>query len=400
LLNAPCHLARFLASAEKKIGAGRADDRRAGVLRYHEATKRRRVGRARQRQICFDEERRAVDVQGLVDRNRAPCGQRNALGADCFSVVVQSDDAEEHNLPVLPANRLGPVRIVVHPLPDALNGSFLSRHQVTLDQQARHRNKWIPIMRVVTDAQQGTVLKTHARGTLNLDRQGIGGAAEPTDFEVLPVERAILDLAAVVIRDEFTGWCLTEGPPAIWKWSAGDGAGRDEIARAAVQRHGELPGRKSRPIHNRFVVAGEKACGIAELADSHRHEIRLEELSCRPRIKLPSGDGASTHLFERGAYRSGLRWGTRGPRTNGPFANVGVALSGPLTSVGCGLGSNGPIARRMELRGLGAQCVRARDWTATSIERRKSARMIVAGPAVEVAPVDRFQCGIENSERP
>jgi hypothetical protein len=53
----------------------------------------------------------------------------------------------------------------------------------------------------------------------------------------------------------------------------------------------------------------------------------------------------------------------------------------------------------MELRGLGAQCVRAHDWTATGIERRKSARMIVAGPAVEIAPVDRFQCGIENFER-
>ena len=136
-------------------------------------------------------------------------------------------------------------------------------------------------MRIVTDAQQGTVLKTHARGTLNLDRQGIGGAAEPTDFEVLPVERAVLDLAAIVIREEFTGWCLTEGPPGIWTWSTGDDAGGDEIARAAVQGHGELPGWKPRPVDDRFVIAGEKACGIAELADSHRHEIRFEELSCR-----------------------------------------------------------------------------------------------------------------------
>jgi len=67
-------------------------------------------------------------------------------------------------------------------------------------------------------------------------------------------------------------------------------------------------------------------------------------------------------------------------------------------SVGRGLSSNGPIAR--ELRRLGAQCVRAHDWTATGIERRKRARMIVVGPAVEIAPVERFQCGIENFERP
>ena len=149
-----------------------------------------------------------------------------------------------------------------------------------------------------------------------------------------------------------------------------------------------------------FRAPNPKACGIAELADLHRHEIRFEELSCRLRIKLPSRDSASTHLFERGAYRSGLRRRTRGPRRNGLFAGVRIALRRPLTSVGRGLSSNGPIAHRMELRGLGAQCVRTHDWTATGIERRKSARMIVAGPAVEIAPVDRFQCSIGNFERP
>src|SRR5262249_13959262 len=108
-----------------------------------------------------------------------------------------------------------------------LIGHFFRRYQVTLDQQARDRYKGIPIMCIVTDPQQGTVLETHTRGTLNLDRQGICGAAQPADFKALPVERAVLDLAAIVIRHEFAGRRLTEGPPGIWKWGAGGNAGRN-----------------------------------------------------------------------------------------------------------------------------------------------------------------------------
>ena len=66
-------------------------------------------------------------------------------------------------------------------------------------------------MRIIADAQQGAVLEPYARRPFYLDRQGIGGAAQPADFEVLPVERAILDLSPVVIGHEFTGRRLTEG---------------------------------------------------------------------------------------------------------------------------------------------------------------------------------------------
>jgi hypothetical protein len=38
LLDSPCQLAGFLASAEEKVGARRPDDRRAGVLGDHQTT--------------------------------------------------------------------------------------------------------------------------------------------------------------------------------------------------------------------------------------------------------------------------------------------------------------------------------------------------------------------------
>jgi hypothetical protein len=163
------------------------------------------------------------------------------------------------------------------------------------------------------------------------------------------------------------------------------GAGRDQIARATVQWHCELPGRKPRPVHDRLVIAGEKAGGIAELADSHWQEIGLEELSGRFGIKPSSPDGPGAYLFERGAYRPGIWRGARGLKANRPHAGVGLRLNGALASVACRLESNG-----LNLGCLRAEGTRAHYWAATRIKRRKSARMIVSGPAVKIAPFDRF----------
>jgi hypothetical protein len=90
---------------------------------------------------------------------------------------------------------------------------------------------------------------------------------------------------------------------------------------------------------------------IAELADSHRNEIGLEEQSGRFGIKPPGSDGAAAHLFERGAYRPGIRRGVWGLKTNRPHAGVGLSLNGALASGACKLKSNRLIAL-MDLGGL------------------------------------------------
>jgi hypothetical protein len=61
---------------------------------------------------------------------------RGGTGLDRLCVVIQSDDAEEHDLAFLPTDPLGPFGMVVHPLVDALRRRILSRHQVPLDQHA------------------------------------------------------------------------------------------------------------------------------------------------------------------------------------------------------------------------------------------------------------------------
>ena len=83
------HPAGVRAGAEIEIGARRADDGRARVLRDHQPAERRLRMFGVDRQFALDEERRAVDVQRLVDRDRAARRQRHALRADRLVLVGQ-----------------------------------------------------------------------------------------------------------------------------------------------------------------------------------------------------------------------------------------------------------------------------------------------------------------------
>jgi hypothetical protein len=74
--------------------------------------------------------------------------------------------------------------------------------------------------------------------------------------------------------------------------------GRDQVVGAAVQRHREFTGREPRAVDDRLIIAGKEAGGIAELADSHRNEIGLEELPRRLRSERSRLDRACADLFE------------------------------------------------------------------------------------------------------
>ena len=74
------------AGAEINVGARRADDGGAGVLRQHHAAERRHRGFILKRQLGLDPERRAIGVDGAIDRDRALAHQRQALRADRLGV--------------------------------------------------------------------------------------------------------------------------------------------------------------------------------------------------------------------------------------------------------------------------------------------------------------------------
>jgi hypothetical protein len=163
-------------------------------------------------------------------------------------------------------------------------------------------------VRIVIDTEHRAVLETDARGTLDLDGERVCSIAQPADFQVLAVERTVLDLAAVVIRYELAGRVAPQGAAGVWKRASVGYARRHQIARATVQRHGEFPCREARPVDNRLIIPGEKARGIAEPADAHGNEIGFEELPRRLGWEAACPDRAGADILERGAH---------GPRVGG-----------------------------------------------------------------------------------
>src|SRR5262249_48339166 len=133
----------------------------------------------------------------------------------------------------------------------------------------------------VVDAQDGAVFQADPRRALDLREQHIHLAAQPADFEVPAVKRAVLDLAAVVIGHELAA---AETPANLHAFARERvaklaPAGDDKVGRAPKQRRGKLAGRLARAFDDRLIIAGEKAVAVAELGDAQRAEIVLEEFA-------------------------------------------------------------------------------------------------------------------------
>src|SRR5947199_300776 len=83
----------------------------------------------------------------------------------------------------LPAQFVGTVRMLLHPLPDLLHRHLLFRDEAAIDQDAAHRCIWIAVMRVVIDAERRAILDPHSRRALDLREQQISLILQPADFE-------------------------------------------------------------------------------------------------------------------------------------------------------------------------------------------------------------------------
>jgi hypothetical protein len=73
-------------------------------------------------------------------------------------------------------------------------------------------------MRVVIDAERSSILEDDARRTLNLYREQVGWILEPADFKFLAIERAGLNGASVVVRDQLPFLIAASNPRTlIWE---------------------------------------------------------------------------------------------------------------------------------------------------------------------------------------
>ncbi len=202
-------------------------------------------------------------------------------------------------------------------------------------------------MRIVVDAQDGAVFQPDPRRALDLREQNVDLVVQVADLQMPAVERAVLDLGAGVIGHDLAPPDAAADENAFARkgvLAKPAPAGHDEIGRPAVQRRRELAGRNARAGEDGFVIAGEKALGVAQSVDTDRPEMILEKLS---RAVLVEWNGLFC-LLANFLERQGNR------------AKITVPIM------------------------LGVQCAAARQ------ERSESRGMIVVVPAVQIRPVDRF----------
>src|SRR5580704_5879045 len=169
-------------------------------------------------------------------------------------------------------------------------------------------------------------------------------------------ERAILDLAAVVIRHHLAAADAAADFDALRRESVAELAppGDDEIGRPAIERRRELIRPHAGAFDNGLVIAGEKARRVAELVDAQRREIVLEEFFRAAVVERYRRERARADVLECVADRAGV-------------------TARPLPGGG--------------------------EHAAAGEKRRKRHRVIVVRPAVDVGPFGRLVLRVGKFDR-
>src|SRR5262245_59503999 len=85
----------------------------------------------------------------------------------------------------------------------------------SVGERSLYRAVGVTVMRIIADAQRRAVLEDHARRAFDLDGEQVERILDPADLELLPVERAGLDGAAVVVRHQLVVPVAATDPRAL-----------------------------------------------------------------------------------------------------------------------------------------------------------------------------------------
>ena len=229
-------------------------------------------------------------------------------------------------------------------------------------------------MRIVIDTEHHAVLKTDARGTLDLDGERVCSVARPADFPDVAVERTVLDLAAVVMARPVDRSRCAAKRGRCWKRGLHRVAQRHEIARA--RRHS---GCRSIPVSGsatrRQSAHNTRWGGLRDRrALRMRRERRMVSKNCRATSggRRTCPDRAGADVLRHSAHR---------PHVGG----LSLRMQDDVTD--------------FRSKTPDGTCRRG-DRTAAFVKGCESAGVVVAGPAVEMAPAGGLQRRIGDFERP
>src|SRR6516165_729048 len=166
-----------------------------------------------------------------------------------------------------------------HPFANALHRYVLARNEIALNKGTTERGKRVAVVRVIVDAQRRAVLQDYPSGTLNLDCQQVERILEPADLELLAVESAGLDRAAIVVGHELVFFVEPTDPHAfVWKRvGARLVTGCNQVTRPAVHRDIEFRTGRARAANDWLEVTGQQSLGLTQARDTHGLKILFEE---------------------------------------------------------------------------------------------------------------------------
>src|SRR5262245_20918028 len=240
-----------------------------------------------------------------------------------------------------------------HPVTNALRRDLVARNQIEVDKHALNRAKTITVVRIEANAKRGAVFEDHTSRTFELNRKQVERIPEPADFEFSAIERARLDGAAVVVRDEPVALGEAANLALVWKRQGTRFvASSDQVPRPAVERDWKFGTGKARARTNRFEIAGQKSLSHAQTPDANELKILFEEEAGGTRI---------------------LR----------------LQVRGLAADVRQGVGELPAIVAAPSAHGLAAGLV-----------GHESSEMIVGGPARKLAPFYRLKLAVCEFQRP
>src|SRR5262249_6906114 len=189
---------------------------------------------------------------------------------------------------------------------------------------------------------------------LDLNCERLEGIPDPADFELLSIERACLDGAAIVVRHDLAVFVAAPDQRAFVGKGGRTGrvAGSHEIVWTPVEWHVKFRIGKARTLDDRLVIAGQKPLRFAEPRDLHRAKIILEEAARGLLVGGPRRSRAPADLPERAVDRPVV------------VRAFGVA------------------------KGLAAR-----------LESRERGKVIVGRPAVDINPFDRLELAVRELQR-
>ena len=304
----PRALFGLLPPAEEDVGPPRALDRPARVLRQHQPLEFAAIHGVRR----VEPDRRPQRHHGAIHRDRAAGCEWHAECAHGTHVrpLVRGHalaQSEEHVGGVFVEHLCHLLRMRGEPGANRLHRHAILRQRAAFHQLAADGDIGQPILRRIGHAHHAAIGQIDAPGTLHLQEERIHRIGHVQQRQMLPIQRAVLDVGPAVIGHQGVALHAAGDRAAMQVGDELAQIGLDQIIRPAEQRRGERPLAHQAARHLRLVIAGELRGRVAGIAQPVGGEILREKGPGGCLVMGRHGGGPGAHAAPVSGMEAGQR---------------------------------------------------------------------------------------------